>query len=158
VRLGIGDPVVITGTADTTGKYPVVTRATEGDGNYLTGAIVGFEPDADYLAQTYRTASTARYVYVADDPDLVFEAQEDSTGGALAATNVGQNISLYTAGSASTTTGLSLFELDSSTASTEQSAQCKILGLSPREDNAIGTNAKWLVMINLHTQRYTTGI
>jgi len=154
--LYVGDPVIIAGSADSRG-IPTITRATAGSGAYTSGVVVGFAPDPDNLTLTYRPASTARYVLVADDPNLLFAIQEDSAGGALAATNVGQNAD-FVAGAGSTTTGLSGFQLDSSTANTTNTLQCRIERLLNQEDNEIGTNAKWLVSFNLHQSRNLTGV
>jgi hypothetical protein len=154
--LFIGDPVILAGSADSRG-IPTVTRATAGGGAYTTGVVVSFDPDPANLTLTYRPASTARYVQVADDPDLLFEIQEDSVGSSLAATNVGQNAD-FVAGTGSTSTGQSGFQLDSSTANVTNTLQCRIVALANREDNDIGTNAKWLVTFNLHSQRNLTGI
>lgn len=154
--LYIGDPVIIAGSADADG-VATVTRATAAGGAYMLGPVVSVESETrDSL--TYRAASTARYVWVADDPDLVFEIQEDGVGGALAATNVGQNIDLVS-GTGSTITGLSGFQADSSTAATTNTLQLRILGFSQKIDNEVGNaNAKMLVSINLHSLRNLTGI
>ena len=163
--LYIGDPVVITGTSNTSdykgnpaGSLPEINKATAAGGNYISGVIVGFEPLDTDLSKAYNPASTERLVRVADDPDLVFEIQEDSGGTALAATSVGLNADLVYTHSGSTYTSQSGAELDRSTATTTNTLQLKILGLSNRIDNAIGDSAIWDVMINLHTQRYLTGL
>ena len=162
--LYIGDPVIITGTANTAeymgyepGTLPEINKATAAGGAYTSGVIVGFKADPDNLDKTYNPASTERIAMIADDPDLVFEIQEDSGEAALAVTDVGLNAD-YIFGTASTVTGKSGVELDSSTADTTNTLQMKILRLSSRLGNAIGDNAVWEVMINLHTQRNTTGI
>ena len=152
--LFIGDPVIIAGDGDTNGT-PTVTRATAGSAGRITGVVVGFQPTAPFPAK-YRAASTAMYVLVADDPTLLFEAQEDGVGGSLAATNIGQNIDLVS-GSGNTATGVSGFLLDSSTAATTATLQCRIIALQQRVDNAIGTTAKWLVAINLPTETGAAG-
>jgi hypothetical protein len=153
--LFIGDPVIIAGSADADG-VATVTRATAAGGAFTLGPVVSVEPETrDSL--TYRAASTARYVWVADDPDLVFEIQEDAVGGALAAADVGLNADLV-AGTGSTITGLSAFQLDTSTKATTATLQLRIIGFVQRIDNEIGANAKVLVTINLHTLRNTTGI
>ena len=159
-----GDPIIITGTSNTAeykgyepGTLPEINKATAAGGAYTSGVIVGFMVDPDNLDKTYNPASTERIAFVADDPDLVFEIKEDSDGAALAATDVGLNAD-YIFGTGSTVTGLSGVELDSSTANTTNTLQMKILRLSCRVGNAIGDNAVWEVMINLHTQRYLTGI
>jgi hypothetical protein len=153
--LFIGDPVIIAGDADADG-VPTCTRATAGAAGRVTGVVVGFRPSTTLIANGYRAASTAEYVYVADDPNLLFEIQEDAVGGALAATNVGQNADLI-AGSGSTATKRSGFQLDSSTAATTATLQCRIEGFVRRPDNAIGANAKMLVRINLPTQTGAVG-
>lgn len=153
--LFLGDPVIIAGGADADG-VATVTKATAAGGAYMLGPVVAVEP-ITHESTIYRAASTARYVFVADDPDLVFEIQEDSAGGALGAANVGQNAD-WVAGTGSTTSGYSGAELDSSTANTTNTLQLRILGLSQRVGNAIGTNAKWEVAINLHSLRNLTGI
>lgn len=160
--LYIGDPVIVAGSGDSRG-VPSVTRATAAGGSYITGVVVGvFSADNGKPVklrddELYRAASTEAYVLVADDPDIVFEVQEDSVGAALAATNIGQNVDLV-AGTGSTATGLSGWEIDSSTAATTGTLQCKILRLVDREDNEIGNQAKWEVMINLHSQRNAAGV
>lgn len=150
-----GDPVIIAGSADDSG-VPTITRATAGSAGRITGVVVGFVPSPTILANGYRLASTAEYVLVADDPDLLFEIQEDSTGGALAATSVGLNADLV-AGSGSAATKLSGFQLDSSTADTTATLQLRIVGFTQRADNEIGANAKVLVRINLPTETGAAG-
>ena len=71
-------------------------------------------------------------------------------------TAVGNNADVVV-GSGSTTTGSSGMELDSSDVKTA-TAQLRILQLVQREDNAVGDNANWEVMINEHRLTTTTGI
>ena len=148
----VGDAVVSAGSSDADGVASVAQASAGGN---VRGVVVGIEPITDE-STIYRAASTERYVYVADSPDLIFEVQEDSVGGDLAAANVGQNADIVV-GSGSTAAGRSAMELDSSTA-TASAAQLRILGLSPKADNEIGTNAKWLVMINEHELKATAGV
>ena len=162
--LGVGDPVLITGTSNTAayngnapGTLPEINKSAAA-GGYVSGVIVGFNLLPDDLSKTYNAASTERIVYVADDPDLVFEIQEDSDGAALAATDVGNNADFIFTHSVSTTSGKSGVELDSSTAATTGSLNISIRRLVNRADNEIGDHAKWEVTINLHTQRYITGV
>lgn len=160
--LYLGDPVIIAGSADADG-VPTVTLATAGSGAYLLGAVVAVDPVDGAGASgrdstTYRAASTARYVWVADSPDVIFEMQEDAVGGALAVTDVGLNADLVS-GNGSTITGLSGFQLDTSTKATTNTLQLRIIGFSRRVDNEVGSaNAKVEVEINLHTRFNTTGI
>lgn len=153
--LFIGDLVKSGGTADADGVPGVIQAAA---GNYCRGVIVSFEPLLSSLTTMHRTASTLRYCYVADDPDQVFECQEDGDGGALAITAVGGNAEFIVA-AGNATTGLSGMELDSSTAATTNTLSLKVLGFVQRPDNEVGVaNAKVLVRINLHELDYTTGV
>lgn len=147
--LYIGDPVILAGSADVNGEA-TVTLATAGATNRVTGVVVGFRPSATLIANGFRAASTAEYAIVTDGVGLLYEVQEDSVGGALAATNVGQNADLV-AGTGSRLTQ-SAWQLDSSTAGTGATLQVRIVGLQQRPDNAIGVNAKWLVRLNLPTE------
>ena len=161
-----GDPVIAAGSADAFG-VPTAIRATAAGGAYISGVMVGVVngPRAGASATVgltqnstvYRAASTNTYILVADDPNQLFVAEEDGLGGALAATNVSQNIDLIS-GTGSTVTGLSGFLLDSSTANTTATLQCRLIELLRSPDNEIGTSAKWVVRINLHQLWRTTGI
>lgn len=150
--LYIGDPVKSGGSADANG-VPSVIRAAAGDA--IRGVVVGIKP-ATRDSTPYLAGSTAGYVYVADDPNLIFEVQEDSVGGALTITEVGENADVV-AGNGSTVTGRSGFMLDSSDHKTT-TAQLRILRIVLRPDNAVGTYAKWEVMINEHELASTSGI
>lgn len=145
----VGGLVKFAGSANADGIASVTGNVATGDA--VVGVVVGVKPvTAD--STVYRVASTERMVLVADDPNLVFEIQEDSTGGDLAAANVGNTADLATMTAGDTTTGFSSMEIDSSTAtaSGDGTEDVLIVGLAQREDNAIGTNAKWLVRLNNH--------
>ena len=157
----IGDAVVSAGSADATGHYPTVQQATNNQN--IRGVIVGFSNtpyvnfDVTESSRVYRPGLTAMYCALVDDPNVIFEVQEDSDTSTLDADSVGQNADIVV-GSGNTTTGLSAMELDSDSPSTTASAQCRILGLVNREDNELGTNAKWLVVFNEHEFKSTTGV
>lgn len=155
----IGDPVVLAGSADTKG-IPTVTLATAGYGNAVTGVIVGAGgivyggPGANpnNLNTTVVPVTKAQnyYVLVADDPNILFMAQEDSVGNNLAATDVGSNIDLV----AGTNSGyLSGWMIDSSTANTGSTRQLQLMQFLQTPDNAIGTYGRWVVRINNHSYR-----
>lgn len=134
-------------------------------GGVLLGVCVGVRVNRTIAATEhpgYLPASTAGYVLVCTAPDAIYEIQEDSAGGAMVATNVG-SMGDIVAGAGSTTTGLSAHELDSSDVITKDasaaSAQLQVIALVPKEDNEIGTNAKWHVVINEHAfNPRTTGL
>lgn len=152
--VAVGDPVSLAGSADADG-IPTVKRTAAGNpsasaANIPVGVVVGFAVNPNSLeVPNYRAASTSAYVLVADDPALFFAVQEDSVGGALAATNVGQRIN-FIMGTPSATTGLSNVEIDSSTAAASADLQAQIIRLMPVTDNVIGVNAKWICKFNSH--------
>ncbi len=144
----IGDPVVDIGTTQLSDLYgytkDVQLAATT---DVITGVVVGVMADTrDSLI--YRAASTLRYLLVADDPNLLFEAQE-ATGGGLAAADLGLNIS-FNAGTPSTVTGRSGLTLKTDTEAVGNTLALKLVGIVNRPDNAAGDSAKWLVRINRH--------
>jgi hypothetical protein len=89
---------------------------------------------------------------VCDDPNVLFEVQEDSDGGALAATAAGGTATLTGFTSGSTATGLSAIEIDSSGLSetSDTDDDVRIIQMVQRPDNEVGANAKWLVRLNVH--------
>jgi hypothetical protein len=164
--LFIGDPVVKTGTANTArvsapgagnfpiGTLPEINRSAAGDASPITGVIVGFAPNPDGLGLVHNPASTARIVYVADDPHLVHEVQATA---ALTAVDVGLNANVIFTQAGNANTGLSGTELNAATVATTATFQLKILRVVNREDNvAGGTRVKLEVMINNHTEEAAT--
>jgi hypothetical protein len=157
----IGDAVKSAGSADSATGCPTIAQAAAG--NTLRGVVVGVNPikgvavGSENLNRNYRPASTAMYLLVCDDPDAIFEIQEDADGGALALADVGENADIVV-GSGSTATGLSGMELDSSDHKTA-TAQLRILNFVNRVDNTFASaNAKVLVKINEHELASTTGV
>lgn len=138
------------------GTLPEIEKATAGDGNRITGVIVGFAELPTDLSKQYNPASTERVALVCDDPRVVFEIQAD---GAIPAASVGLNAVLIYTHSGSTTSGLSGVELDttSDVPAADASNQLLILRAMNRPDNDTTlTHAKVEVMINQHTQTQGT--
>ena len=160
----VGDAVKTGGTGGAAGDTVfgmdmegVSTLAVATAGGPIVGVVVGFSPNQADLTVLHRVASTNRVAYVCTDPDTIYEVQEDSVGNDIAATQIGHNFDhVNTAGSS--TTGRSKQELDSSDASGTSTATFRLLGLVKRADNAIGANAKWLVVANEHEYKTTTGV
>jgi hypothetical protein len=166
--LFVGDPVIKTGTgnaaaidAASVGHFPIgtlqeVNKATAGDGNRITGVIVGFAPNPDDLTKQYRPASTERVILVCDDPDVIFEIQAD---GAVPAASMGLNAVLIYTNSGSTTSGLSGVELDTTSDAPAADASNQLLILravnDPNNDCTLA-NCKVEVMINQHTENQGT--
>ena len=169
----VGDPVqIVTASADLQG-IPAVQVITAGNGTDsgiatygLIGAMVGIVSGGEPIvgitqaSTVYHPASTAGYILVADDPDLLYMVQENGNmgGASPAAGSVpgpGKNVDLVS-GSGSTVTGYSGWQLGSASLSTN-ALQMRVLRMLEQGDNALGTNAKWLCRINLNQITNTTG-
>lgn len=169
----VGDPVqTVTAAADLEG-IPSIQLVTAGNGTdsgiatygwigSMQGVIPGGEPQIAVTRDlpVYHQASTAQYVLVCDDPDTMFWAQENGNmGGASpvagAVPGPGKNVDLVS-GAGSTVTGFSGWQLGSASLSTN-ALQAKVLRMLEQADNALGTNAKWLVRNNLNQLTNSTG-
>lgn len=114
------------------------------------GVVVGFVVQPDFnmsvtasLGLKYRQASTARYVWVADDPNVIYQAQE-SAGPAATALNKTVDIT-YTAGSQ--TTGVSKVQLDSAGFQTAAVRPLRAYKYVSNVDNDIASaNVRWEVI------------
>lgn len=152
----IGDPLVPLGTTDAFG-VPAVGIASAGATDRIVGAFLGLNngPAGSQVtllqsSPIYFVGGAANYALITDDPSQCFSIQEDSVGGAIAATTGGYANGNLIAGSGSTATGLSGWMLDSSTVATGNATfQVKVLGLDRGPDNALGNFARWIVSLNL---------
>jgi hypothetical protein len=166
--LYIGDPVIVTGTANTAeiltsgevgggvgmpiGSLPTVERATNGDGNRITGVVtrVGFDAN-DYARSNYRKASTSAVVWVEMNPDTLFEIQASTT---VAVTDVGLNANLTGTGG-STVTGISAVQLDSSAMAADASNQLLIVGVSRDMDRNDLSSSEPCVYVKLNQRTHS---
>jgi len=155
--LFIGDAVDLAGANDATGKYPTVQIGTLTDGGFTIGPIVAIQANpSKSLERVYLPATTGGYVWVADDPNLIFEAQLDS-GTSVAATSFPGNTILVTTHSGSTDTGISGMELDSSGLTNNSSNLMLVTRIVDRADNELAEHAKVECMISMHRYRSTGG-
>lgn len=156
--LFIGDPVVRSGTTPTSGEFeglPIVTLATAGTGNAITGILASIRHYADLSLNYYDASSisTVTECWVYDDPATIFIAQEDSVGGDLSATEIGINANIVLTHGGDTATGISGAEIDSSGTATTATLQLRLLSLHKDVDgNDFGSNAIYEVLINNHTE------
>lgn len=106
------------------------------------GVVVGFLPEPEFsmsgtasLGLMYREASTHRWANVVDDPNVIFEAQEEAGGYTSASNNfIGKVIGTdYVAGS--TTTGVSAATIKSADSQTAAARPWKVLRFVPKPDN-----------------------
>ena len=164
--LFIGDAVTKTGESNTArvsapgagsfgvGTLPEVEKTAAGDGNAITGVIVGFAADPNGLERIYNPADNERIAFVCDDPDVVFEIQAD---GAISAAQVGLNAVLIYTNTGDTNTGRSGAELDtaSDVPAADASNQLTIQRVINREDNEAASDfTKVEVKINNHTEAH----
>jgi hypothetical protein len=141
-NLFVGDPV-----AREAGG--TVTIATAGANNKVLGAITDIF-DSTGKPVTYYPATADNYkVCVADDPGQEFIMQEDGATSDLALTDEGLNVNLV-AGSGSTTTGLSGWQLDSNSNGVSASIQMRLVRQVQDPINAVGDYCRWIVKINNH--------
>lgn len=153
----IGDPVVLSGSADANG-VPSIALATPGSG--ITGVVIsaggttpgGMMADPENLNRTVvpATKTKAYYVLVVDDPNVIFEVQEIGTGTPLTAAEVGLNANLVAGNNNGFMSG---WLLTNTTEATTATLDVKLLNLAQRRDNEYGPFAKWDVLINNHTFR-----
>ena len=160
----IGDPVKIDSTnfADVNG-IPFVTKATAGAA--MRGAVVAVAAaivptgwqggpwiNPNDLTKTFRPTGAQTinyYLAVVDDPDVIFEVQEDSSGiGLAAAVTKNANLSF---GAPATGVLISGAMIAGSTYATTATLNVKVLQAVQRADNTPYTAfQKWLVEINNH--------
>lgn len=148
----IGDAVEVTGAAHSD-YTPIVARLTHA-GDSARGIMVAIDTYPEDLNLNYRKASTGMHVLVCDDPNIIFEMQEDAAA-TLVAADAGGNVDItVTAGS--TASGRSAMVLASASINTTAS-QVRLLRLSNKPGNVVGQYAVWECMWNEHDFKTTTG-
>lgn len=170
--LYIGDPCISSGTSDAFGIQGIAIGATTGA---LRGVIVGLYNSGQVNATpggvsvgnilntniTYRPASDPNtwYAAVVDDPNVLFQLQEESNGTQLAATEVGLNTISKSGTGNGYISGWQLPSATGATPNTTATLQLRLFGLSqlPAGTNLFGAYAKWLVQINVHELAHGTG-
>lgn len=160
--LYIGDPVISSGSADTNGVAGITLGATTGA---LRGVIVGLGTSEAVTVNplnlniTYKPANdpSVWYAMVVDDPNVIFEVQEESNGTQLAATEVGLNTISKSGTGNGYISGWQIPSATGATPNTTATLQLRLLGLARRYNNAFGAYAKWLVQINVHELGHGTG-
>ena len=135
-------------------------------GNTILGVFQGVNyrnSSGEVVFSKYWPASTATFnsedakALVVDQPDVIFEMQQDSDTDTPSQADIGTNADFIATHTGSTLTGLSKEEVDTSTCTTA-TANLRILRFVPKPDNAVGAYAKVEVLINEHFYKTTTGI
>jgi hypothetical protein len=156
--LFIGDPVNLISSSNDANGIPAVQVASVG--SPILGVVVGILDGGEPIIPVTRDlpishpASTAQYLAICIDRDVMYWVQDDASAQATAPKLwAGKNANLV-AGSGSTTTGFSGWQLAASTVATTNTLDLHILRPLQQADNAIsgtanvGMNAKWLVQLN----------
>ena len=161
--LYVGDPVKSSGTSDANGVQGIVLGSTIGG---LRGVIVGLGTSETAVCNpgnvdiSYRPGAAQSkdwYAMVVDDPQVLFEIQENSNTTQIAATEIGLNtISLSGTGNGYSS-GWQLPSVTDATPAVTATLQLKLMGLSRSLDNGFGAYAKHLVQINVHELAHGTG-
>jgi hypothetical protein len=158
----IGDPVTLSGSADTNGLAGISIGVA---GSAVIGVVVGFvvappgvslvATNIDLTVRSIPVSSTVvQYALVADDPNLIFEIQDGQTVP-TAVTDIGQNTNFLIAAGATTYSDSGTVTAATLTAGT--TSNLKLMGFTQRIDNAVGQYAKLLVKINNHVYGAGTG-
>ena len=160
--LYVGDPVISSGTADANGVPGI---AIYGGTGAIRGVIVGIGKYEGLIANPsnldliYRPASDPAvwYAMVCDDPNVLFEVQENSNGTAIAATEIGLNTVLKSGTGNGFYSGWLLSSVTDATPATTATLAVRLMGLVRKIDNAFGAYAKHLIKINVHELGSGTG-
>lgn len=162
----IGDVVQATNTGDLATGTPGVllygTRGSTSTSGTTRGVIVGIASAAGTAGQTVpvgadpsnlealfipATKTKNYFVYVCDDPTVVYEAQTNT----IAATAFNENTGLMVGLAPTVPRCQSLTQIDGASATTTATLPIKIMGAPWRPDNDLtspGTNARIYVMLN----------
>lgn len=168
-QINPGDTVKSAANADANG-IPAVTKITNGTdtargvvisclvANPNNPSLVG--TNLDLTVQNIPASKSKNYyVLVADDPNILFEIQDDGiTTANLVATSANKNAS-YTVTNPTSPQQNSASVILSSSIAVTQALPLKLFGLVQKPNNAFGANATWLVKLNQHElQGNTAGI
>jgi len=157
--IGVGDLVTATGASYFYNQggiiqpLSIVTRSATGD--VFQGVCVGVL-QATRDTPIYAPASMGVAIFVCDDPNALFWAQDANSGTPLTANDIGLNVNI-SVGAVNTTTGFSSTVLDNTTEATTNTLDLKIVAQyqDPTLDfgSSVSSGAaanKFLVRINRH--------
>ena len=168
-QYNVGDAVKSAANADTNG-IPAIAKITNGT-DTIRGVIVGVlvaNPNSpsfqginlDLTIQNIPATKLKNYyVLVCDDPNLLYEIQDDGiTTANLVAANANKNCSFTVTNPTSPQQNSATVLLSSSFATTA-GLPLKLMGLVQKPNNSFGAFATWLVRINQHEfQGNTAGV
>ncbi len=148
--LYVGDPVKRTGANSTINgvSCPNVIRASSGD--VITGVVVEVIPVTRESAP-YGAASTAYTLLVDDDPNTMYEIQDNGNGTALTTNDVGLNVN-FTGTGGNNFNGWSSVVMDNTSEATTATLDLQIVDVVTRADIDLNDTGplKYYVRINRH--------
>jgi hypothetical protein len=164
-QYGIGDAVMSTVGSDSTNGFPAVTKSTGVAGEYQLGVIVSVLPVQALGVPSLigvpltleninipATKTRGYYVAVSDDPQQLYQIQDDGLN-ALTATATNKNAA-FTPTNPPAPLQISATVLNSGSVATTANLPLKMMGLyqqyAPAGGNTLGANAIWVVKFNLH--------
>ncbi len=179
----IGDIVSAQSGSDANGIQYVIKVPAANASNFIAlGIVVGISvADASVslqataldLTQTYilsGTRTAVRYVYVADDPNLLFEMSGGTTATNLTLAKAGYNAGIASWYSAadqtlaisqnsylSPSSPYSNLIISSATVNTTNTLPIRLLGLAQKADNGVGAYSRLLCRFNNHEFSNGTG-
>ena len=161
--IGTNDPVI--SLADGTIGIGVAGSPARGVflGCKYTDTSGVFQRKPNWVASTTVLTGTVPIALVADDPNLLFDVQETNGSGAagtaLALADRNLNID-FLIGAPNARTGISTTSINNATEAATATLNLKIIGLSPRPGNVVGSFANWLCAWNTHELKSvgTTGL
>lgn len=164
--LFVGDPVQPIAGADSSFFLPCIDKGAAGAVAVGVILAIGTNPKGlgpwvdptqlnNILSRPAGAQSKQYYALVADDPNIIFEAQEQASGGA--GTNFAQTAATKNANfgiNAGNSFGISGAFIDNGTAAaTTATFNLRLLGLKQSIDNAPGAWQRWYCVINNHFYR-----
>ena len=153
-----GDVVKSFAGADAFG-VPAVTKITNGTDTprgVIMAVVVSPENNISLVGTNLdltlqnipATKTKGYYVWVVDDPAVLFELQDDGLN-VLTGTAVNKNAS-FTVANPTSPQQNSATVLNTASVATTSTLNLRLQGLVQRDDNAFGQYAKWLVRFNQH--------
>lgn len=153
-----GDAVKSAANGDANGIPDVVkiTNGTDTARGVIVGCLTAIPNNPSLVGSTLdltvqnipATKTRDYYVLVVDDPQVLFELQDDGLN-ALTATACNKNAS-YTVANPTAPQQNSATVLNTASVATTQGLSLKLVGLVQRANNSLGVNATWLVKLNQH--------
>jgi len=124
------------------GRMGVVQAAASSSTNIHVGVVMSIDQvmgvaiGSENLNRKHRPASTAMFVNVITDPQVIYGIRSDDDAGAGDQTHIGSNGDIIVA-AGNTSTGYSGMQLDTSSITTTATLPLKIVGIVQRPGNII---------------------